>query len=585
MMTCPDHRRRPLWLLCLLSLLLVACNATIEASGPTGSPDGADAVGIAAGKADGSLFTQCELDAIVDFVNDLSTDYHVLRAAGVHGAASRRIPSYRPFDNAQAVDAVPYVGPVAFEQLAEAVAQRCFEPAPQTAEVIFSPRYYDESHLARVIELLDGARHSIDIAMYSFRDSSVAEAIERATARGVSVRMVFESANTHRRDPEGTMSARLEEAGVDVRYVNKIMHHKFAIIDGPRTALDLVYPGILLTGSGNWSYNAATRYDENMIVLFHDAEATLSFQREFNRLWDNSRDLVWNEALLWFGSMVITDDMIPDDESFEVAFTSANFDVWESTRYGPTFSRVRGRDTVSSRLVALIEAAESSIWLASGHLRLRPVAEALLAAHDANPELDIRVYLDGQEYLSSSSHWRQTQDLDECLERAAGSQPRTEDCVDRGFRFSYLLHRAGIPVRFKYYAYRWDITYAVQMHHKYMLIDGRILASGSYNLSDNAEHNTMENIAIYHLDRYPGLIDAFERNFGEIWDTGDEEGLYEGLLGQIDLEHSAIPLVFAPMALDWDQVTHLKREIRSSCPEVDTEEFRTNAGAHRNCPM
>lgn len=41
--------------------------------------------------------------------------------------------------------------------------------------------------------------------------------------------------------------------------------------------------------------------------------------------------------------------------------------------------------------------ADESIWVGSGHLRSRPVAEALIAKRAADPMIDIRVYLDGQE--------------------------------------------------------------------------------------------------------------------------------------------------------------------------------------------
>ena len=56
----------------------------------------------------------------------------------------------------------------------------------------------------------------------------------------------------------GTKSGKLEQIGVNVRYVNKIMHHKYVIIDGPRTSLDQAQSTTLITGSANWSSSAGT---------------------------------------------------------------------------------------------------------------------------------------------------------------------------------------------------------------------------------------------------------------------------------------------------------------------------------------
>jgi phosphatidylserine/phosphatidylglycerophosphate/cardiolipin synthase-like enzyme len=554
------------------------------------SPDGELEDGVSAGKADGSEFSDCELALVLDWVNDPATTAEVMQGAGVHTRAARNIAEYRDeidenhlFDDIEELDDVYYVGPAAFRQLVAVVEGECAGRGDQ-AEVIFSPQVYEESHLAAVAEAIDGASLSLDIAMYSFRDARIQSAIERAIDRGVAVRMLFETANGDRRDPEGSSSARLEALGVDVRYINKIMHHKFVIIDGAQSSIEQARTGTLITGSANWSSSAGTRYDENTVIIRGNVEALLRFQREFNHLWTHSRDFLWNQDLEYFETMEVQEAAILDDPSIDALFTSANFRVYESSRYGWTFSVNDDANTVSDRLVDLIWSAETSIHLASGHLRSRPVAEALIARHEADPDLDIRVYLDNQEYLSESTHESQQRELALCLEEAGEDIGDQQDCLDRGFLFSYELHAAGIPLRFKYYCYRWHYSYAEQMHHKYMIIDGRVLVSGSYNLSDNAEHNTMENIVIYDAQAFPELVAAFEENFEQLWITGEEEGLYDELLQEIvDGTGASFPIVFEPMAIDWDQVTTLKGAIRDNCPDINSTDFRTNPQRHWSC--
>jgi phosphatidylserine/phosphatidylglycerophosphate/cardiolipin synthase-like enzyme len=574
----------------LLFAVAIAATGCVETGDET-SPDGVDEDGADAGKADGSEFTDCELARVVAWVNEPATTADVLRAAGVHTRAALNIVEHRDvlddngrFDSVEELDDVPYVGPAAFRQLVAAVEGECAGRGDQ-ATVIFSPQAsWETSHLAAVVEALDGAALSVDIAMYSYRDAQIQAAIDRAIDRGVAVRMVFETANTDRSSPEGSGSAALEDLGVNVRYVNKIMHHKFVIIDGPQSSLEQAQTATLITGSANWSSSAATRYDENTVVIRGNSEALLRFQREFNHLWEHSRDFVWNQGLEYRTSMEITDAAILDDPAIDAVFTSANFTVSESSRYGWTFSVEAGEDAVADRLVELIQGARESIHIASGHLRSRPVAEALLARHAADPSLDIRVYLDNQEYLSAATHAEQQRELTECLAAAGDDVGDQQSCLDSGFLFSYELHQAGIPVRFKAYCYRWHYSYAPQMHHKYMVIDGRILVSGSYNLSDNAEHNTMENIVVYDGAAFPELVAAFEENFESMWVTGEAAGLYQSFLDEVrNGTGSSFPIVFEPMALDWDQVTELKEAIRVACPDINSADFRAHPERHRYC--
>ena len=545
-------------------------------------------------KADGG-YTECEYAAALEWVNDSTTTYDVMRAAGVHSRAAKNIIAERDgadgkpgtaddvvFESIQALDAVPWVGPRAFEQIVTHIYQSCLTRHRMDIDVIFSPQPYHSSHLSRTDQALDAAEETLDIAMYSISDSGIMDALERAVERGVSVRLLFQAANADRRSPEGSRSAKLEDMGIDARYINKIMHHKFVIIDGPRLDLEHARDGLLITGSANWSFSGGTKNDENTVFVKGSPELMLRFQKEFNLMWANSRDFVWAEfdTIPW---TEVYEADIPDEPGVGVRFTSANFTVGPRANYGPTFSGIRGSNEVSDSLVALIESANRSIWVASGHLRSKPVSEALMAKAAANPELDIRVYLDGQEYLSAAYHDRQLADRATCLDEAGDSEARRSDCTDKGFLYGYALHKAGIDVRFKYYAYRWNYRYAPQMHHKYLIVDGKTLASGSYNLSDNAEHNTLENMVFYGSESFGPLIRAFEGNFENMWTTGEFGGLYDGLMDEINNGEGAFPIVFDPMALDWDKITALKALIREACPEINSWQFREYPDRHRTC--
>jgi phosphatidylserine/phosphatidylglycerophosphate/cardiolipin synthase-like enzyme len=450
-----------------------------------------------------------------------------------------------------------------------------------SAEVVFSPQAYDQSHLAKVAALIAGAKESIDIAMYSFSDAGISTALEAATARGVKVRFMFETGGDDSRKPaltiQNTKSWQLEKRGVDVRFVNKIMHHKFMIVDGPRDAMDRANGARIVTGSANWSSGGATRYDENTLFLNGEPELALKLQREFNTLWEHSRDFVSTRPFEYQPStLAIVDPVTPDNPGIEAFFTSSNF-----VPTGTTF-RANGKDTVADALVRAIKGAEKSIHIASGHLRSRPVAEALEAKRAQAPTVDIRVYLDSQEYISKSGHDAQVAERAACITAAAGNASALANCNDNGFLFGYEAGLAGVSVKYKYYAYRWDASYAPQMHNKFMIVDAKALYTGSYNLSDNAEHETFENMLSFSGPAYAALVASYEKTFEKLWRTGEAEGKLAELEGRLT-GTGPVPIVFDAVALDWTQITTLKAKIRAACPAVDSDEYRQNAPGHLTC--
>lgn len=128
------------------TLLLAAsfglCFACTGAEGAP--PDGEDSIGvILIGKADGEQPTECQLGAVVSWVNEGPTADE-MREAGVHGWASDNITTTRDgadgafgteddvvFTDVAEIDDIPYVGPVAIEQLVDAVRDRCTAPEPE----------------------------------------------------------------------------------------------------------------------------------------------------------------------------------------------------------------------------------------------------------------------------------------------------------------------------------------------------------------------------------------------------------------------------------------------------------------------
>jgi len=477
------------------------------------------------------------------------------------------------------LDTVSQVGVATLKKLRDLAKARGYLEAQEKKElrVVFSPQPADKSHSAAIAQALGAATRTIDIAMYSYSDAKIGSALDAAVKRGVKVRFLFDTASEDKKLTGSALtsskSGKLEAMGVDVRWVNKILHHKLVLIDGPREDAAFAKGAYLITGSGNWSNGAATVYDENTLFLKAYPELNLRFQREFDHLWKHSRDLASNPSIVSDTTIVpVQDDAIVEDPGMHVWFTSDNFTV-----SGDTFSGGR-KNSVANVLVAAISQAEDRIHIMSGHLRSRPVSEALMARKAEMPDLDIKVYLDGQEYISESGDSEQKAKLQTCL-AAANTDTARASCVDKGFLFGKAVGEAGIDVRYKYYAYRWNASYAAQMHNKTLVIDDALF-TGSYNLSDNAEHATFENMLKLEGPEFADLVEEYDAKFEELWVTG--EGKLGAFRAQVDTSTS-FPIVFPALSLSWVEVRDLKSLIAAECPAVNSEPFRTSPTSHQTC--
>jgi len=576
-------------------LSMVAIAACVDAEVEDGADDG-----FPSGKADGGIDEGSpEAIGVLALVNDATMTAAKLKAdAGITTRVATNITNHRrgpdgsvntgdddKFDTLAELDAIPYVGPATLNALLEAARDRGLVASGAKIDVVFSPQPAAESHNARIAQLIKNAQFSVDIAIYSYSDAGIASALADAKQRGVKVRFLFETANDDRKLTDAaaraaSKSGKIEAAGIDVRYVNKILHHKFLIVDGPRDDASRAATAKLVTGSANWSNTGATVYDENTLFVENSALLAASFQREFDILWKGSRDFVGPAQAQGPSTANISAAQVPDEPGLGVLFTSPNFKAGGAD--GTTWSVNKDSTIVANEWVKAITNAQRSIHIASGHMRLRPVAEALIAKKTANPTFDIKVYLDQQEFISASGHTAQVAEVADCQARAT-TPGQQRDCLANDFLFSRALVNANIDVRFKSFAYRWDASYAAQMHSKYMVVDGKELISGSYNLSMNSEQATFENALHLTGPQFAGALSKFESNFTKIWDTGRADGKLAALRSTVATS-ATIPLVFDPMSLTYAEFEALRAHIRANCTVADSADYRATPTAHRTCP-
>lgn len=385
-----------------------------------------------------------------------------------------------------------------FSAAADAAITPLFSPSPQVKTAI--------------LEQIESAEQTIDIAMYSFSDAAILSAVKTAASHGLQVRLILNQASQ-----DGAKAEDLEAAGVDVRYVTPVMHHKFVIFDGPLQNLTQSESATLLTGSGNWSTSSSSKYDEDLLIFQNEPAFVSSFQQEFNHLWTNARE---------FGNAKTYDVPALTNGAFRQAvFTSENMIAYLNNGQ-PTFkAAVEWNEGIAGKtIIEEIAKAEINIQIASAHFRRSDIYDALVAA--LNRGVQIQIVLDQQEFHSINDD----------------GQPTFYD---------ELLADQGAEVRYKVYSRYWDYRSAKQMHAKYLLVDEKTVVTGSFNWSRNAEISVMENL-VRISDR--DLSQAYKTNFMQIWSYGSGE--FSTLLDSVQQTGNG-PCAFNPLSLTGREIKQL----------------------------
>ena len=163
-----------------------------------------------------------------------------------------------------------------------------------------------------------------------------------------------------------------------------------------------------------------------------------------------------------------------------------------------TLEVLRWLEQVVKTLDAANEAAPvvSSAYFSPGDTCLRRLRDLM---RGCKATLDICVFTIADDRLTDA--------ILEC--HARGVQVRVVSDNDKqhdsGSDIARLRDR-GVPVRLD------DAPY--HMHHKFALVDGRVLANGSFNWTRSASTSNEENLLV--ID-HPQLVSSYAREFDELW--------------------------------------------------------------------
>lgn len=291
-----------------------------------------------------------------------------------------------------------------------------------------------------LVDAIDAARLSIDVAAYSLSLNSVRYALIRAHNRGVTVRVVMESTNMDRSDPQQMIEAGIPIVGDNM---DGLMHDKFMVIDRSEVWI----------GSMNFTDSGAYE-DNNNLFRMRSTKMAENYTREFEEMFNDNM----------FGPNVVPETPHPE---LTIDGTQVN------TYFSPD-------DGVLGALIPLLNGAEESIYFLAYSFTSNELGDIVRAK--AEDELDVKGVMDSEQVASN-----------------------------QGTEYD-PFKQAELDVRL-------DGIEGL-MHHKVFIIDGKIVALGSYNFSNNAETRNDENVIIVYSEP---IARQFIQEFQRVWNQASPE--------------------------------------------------------------
>ena len=296
----------------------------------------------------------------------------------------------------------------------------------------------------KLIDYIDNAQRTIHIAAFEFDLTPVAEALIAAHERGVEVEWITDDEHGIEADEEEERGqfAMLERAGIPVRDDDRgaLMHNKFWIFDHQT----------VWTGSTNITVNGNFRNNNNVVVIDSPDVAAI-YEREF--------------AELWAGESGPTSPSTVDEQAVTIDGT-------------PIQVLFAAEDNVASRLVSLIESAQSSVRFMAFSFTHDEMGAAVLARAEAG--VDVRGIF---ETRGSETEYSEMPAL-YCAQ------------VD--------VRQDGNPGAF---------------HHKVFIVDDQVVVTGSFNFSNSADESNDENVLVI---ANKGIAAQYLQEFERRWAEAEE---------------------------------------------------------------
>jgi phosphatidylserine/phosphatidylglycerophosphate/cardiolipin synthase-like enzyme len=353
-----------------------------------------------------------------------------------------------------------------------------------------------------IVDSIDSAQVSVDVAVQEFRLPKIANALVRQHQSGVKVRVILEnsynqtfhelnagsdkrSQDRHEelrqlldRNQDGVISSQeiaendaiviLRNAGIPViddtadgSKGSGLMHHKFVIVDGREV---VVTSANFTTSDVHGDFlNENSRGNPNNLVKIQNHQVAWLFKQEF--------DLMWGD-----GPGRKTDSLFGVKKPFRPKqwITVGSSSV--AIQFGGTSSRIPYHQSVNGSIANVLSQAQSSVDLALFVFSEQYISDALYE----RAKVGVKV----QALIERSFAYRYySEGLD-----MMGVQLPNQNCKydDDNQLWETNLAQVGVP----------NLPHGDRLHHKFGLVDNRLVITGSHNWSAAANSQNDETLLV-----------------------------------------------------------------------------------------
>lgn len=439
----------------------------------------------------------------------------------------------------------------------------------------FSPTQGEEA-FTKLYDIIGGAKEYVHVSVYSWSDSGLDKALEKALANKAKVRVVLHPDLKKTKKVIDSV-AKLEALGAEFKWAPLNMHEKFTLVDDE----------YIINTSANFSGGAKNKYSEAMI--FHketsDPQDGMNilirdFKNEFAVIWNTGKDAITHgeapaaqlvdDFTKKKGDTVVNEPIRTAEIALysssmnwylvPVKQTSAAFKAGKYMDLEPKKVKVGDVEeqtwVVRDVIIEHIKKARKSIFVNLNHFNIRAISDALIDA--VKRGVDVRLAVDNQEYKGRPNDLEMTPQFVADWAKIKGKAPP--------------------PVRVKYYSHEPSARYWLLNHHKNILIDydekdpsQTVLIAGSYNLSQTAEQNQFDSLVVYRSAKYEDLYNSFREEFQKLWDWNRENDKPKKAVLDLFLtpKNNSYPIhVNEAVSLTWAEVANLRKEVNTKAPGI-----------------
>lgn len=327
--------------------------------------------------------------------------------------------------------------------------------APFSGQLYFNDQLGQNKLSGIVVEAINQAQSTIELAVYSFDDKNIKDSIYQAAFRGVKVKIILSAERQvvhHQLFNDLPNNIEL----IDIVSEPGYMHHKFLLIDRGQPE------GQLLFGSYNFT-SLQDKYDPSFLLVSQRSELIDSFGQEIDRLIDNNNGR----------SKISVKNYLVDRFQYQDGF----LEVW----FGPQ-KRSKG---LKERMLSLIDGSRDNLKAMIWNFTDQDIALAILRKARRQPV----------SLLVDDINWFKNNSVSKIMSKSLFNKLEVITDAKRNYEVQKLSGQAELNSF---------------LHHHMLLIDNEIIIFGTNNWSSRGFYENDESVMISNIK---SLVYPFEQSF------------------------------------------------------------------------